>query len=189
MSNIHTFRVVPNLPEKLRPLAELARNLWWTWNPETAHLFRRLDPEIWEDSRHNPVELLGSLSQERLVTLANDDAVLAGMDRAIGLMNDYLQRASWFGKSYGDAQDFQVAYFGAEFGLHESLPICSGGLGVLAGDHLKSASDLGVPLVGVGLLYRMGFFRQVLSRDGWQQENHPAYDFDRLPLQPETVDG
>ncbi|MBD3161370.1 MAG: alpha-glucan family phosphorylase [Candidatus Eisenbacteria bacterium] len=188
MPNVRAFRVVPNLPERLRPLEDLARNLWWTWNPETAHLFRRLDPDLWEASHHNPVELLGSLTQERLDRLAGDEAVLSSMRRAVDELDEYIERTSWYANSFEAGDEMVVAYFSAEFGLHESLPIYSGGLGVLAGDHLKSSSDLGIPLVAVGLLYRRGYFRQYLSRDGWQQESHPAYDFFRLPLQQE-MDG
>lgn len=189
MPNVHTFRVVANLPERLRPLSLLARNLWWTWNPEAVHLFRRMDPDLWEEMRHNPVDLLGSLSQERLEALANNDAVTSTMDRVVNELSVYLSRKTWFQKTYEGEETASVAYFSAEFGLHESLPIYSGGLGVLAGDHLKSASDLGIPLVGVGLLYRRGYFRQYLNRDGWQQELHHAYDFDRLPLKIETREG
>lgn len=188
MPTVRTYRVVPNLPERLRPLGELARNLWWTWNPEAADLFRRLDPDLWEKTHHNPVDLLGSLSQDRLESLAADDAFLSNVERATAELRAYLSRKSWFETVHGVGTGLQVAYFCAEFGLHESLPIYSGGLGVLAGDHLKSASDLGLPLVGVGLLYRRGYFRQYLNRDGWQQEMHPAYDFERLALQLETTE-
>ncbi|MDM7916385.1 MAG: alpha-glucan family phosphorylase [Candidatus Eisenbacteria bacterium] len=189
MPTVRTFRVVPNLPERLQPLAVLARNLWWTWNPDAAEVFRRMDADQWERSRHNPVDLLGCLSQERLEGLASDEAFLASMDRAARDLEAYLTRRTWYERSRGEATGMQVAYFCAEFGMHESLPIYSGGLGVLAGDHLKSASDLGLPLAAVGLLYRRGYFRQYLSRDGWQQELHPVYDFERLPLSQETSEG
>jgi glycogen phosphorylase len=189
MPTVRTFRVIPNLPDRLIPLSILARNLWWTWTPEAADLFRRMDPDQWEKNHHNPVALLGSLTQDRLEALASDEAFLGNLDRMVGDLNAYLVRKTWFERAHGDATGLQVAYFSAEFGLHESLPIYSGGLGVLAGDHLKSASDLGLPLVGVGLLYRRGYFRQYLNRDGWQQEMHPEYDFERLPLHPEMVDG
>ncbi len=189
MPTVRTFRVVPNLPEKLWPLGVLSRNLWWTWTPEAGDLFRRMDPDLWERTRHNPVEMLGSLAQERLEELAADDVFLSNLERHIAEMNAYLSRRSWFERAHGEALGLRVAYFSAEFGIHESLPIYSGGLGVLAGDHLKSASDLGLPLCGVGLLYRRGYFRQYLNRDGWQQELHPIYDFERLPLIFETKDG
>jgi starch phosphorylase len=148
-----------------------------------------MDPDLWEKTRHNPVDLLGSLSQERLEQLTNDDAFLSVLDREMAELAAYTSRKGWYERSHPEAPGVRVAYFSAEFGIHESLPIYSGGLGVLAGDHLKSASDLGVPLVGVGLLYRRGYFRQYLSRDGWQQEIHPTYDFERLPLYPELRDG
>jgi len=189
MPTVCTFRVIPNLPEHLKPLGVLSRNLWWTWTPEAGDLFRRMDPDLWERTRHNPLEMLGSLSQDRLEELANDEVFLSNLDRHLADMNAYLGRRSWFERVHGDSVGLKVAYFSAEFGLHESLPIYSGGLGVLAGDHLKSASDLGIPLCAVGLLYRRGYFRQYLNRDGWQQELHPVYDFERLPLNFETNEG
>ncbi len=189
MPTVRKYRVVPNLPDRLLPLGILARNLWWTWTPDAADLFRRMEPDVWEKSRHNPVDLLGSLSQERLEDLANDDVFLSNLDRILGELNTYLSRRTWFERAHGESVGIRIAYFSSEFGLHESLPIYSGGLGVLAGDHLKSASDLGIPLVAVGLLYRRGYFRQYLNRDGWQQEIHPTYDFERLPLHFETIDG
>jgi len=189
MPTVRTFRVVPNLPERLLPLGILARNLWWTWVPYASDLFSRMDSDLWEKTRHNPVDLLGALPQERLEALAADDAFLSNMDQMVGDLNAYLGRRTWFEQVHGSSTDLQIAYFSAEFGLHESLPIYSGGLGVLAGDHLKSASDLGIPLVGVGLLYRRGYFRQYLNRDGWQQEVRTAYDFERLPLHLETAEG
>ncbi len=181
MPTVRKFRVVPNLPDRLLPLSILARNLWWTWNPDAADLFRRMDSDLWDKNHHNPVDLLGTLSQERLENLAGDEAFLANLDRIVGELNAYLVRKTWFERAHGDAMGLQIAYFSSEFGLHESLPIYSGGLGVLAGDHLKSASDLGLPLVGVGLLYRRGYFRQYLNRDGWQQELHPALRFRAAP--------
>ncbi len=189
MPTVRTFRVTPNLPDRLLPLGILARNLWWTWNPDAADLFRRMEPDVWDRNHHNPVDLLGSLSQERLEGLANDEGFLTSMERTVAELNAYLARKTWFEKVHGQSMGLSIAYFSAEFGLHESLPIYSGGLGVLAGDHLKSASDLGLPLIGVGLLYRRGYFRQYLNRDGWQQEIHNHHDFERLPLHLETLEG
>jgi glycogen phosphorylase len=189
MPSVRTFRVVPNLPDRLLPLGILARNLWWTWTPDAADLFRRMDSDQWERTRHNPVDLLGALSQDRLEELASDEVFLSNMDRVLAELNNYLSRRTWFERAHGENAGMSIGYFSAEFGLHESLPIYSGGLGVLAGDHLKSASDLGLPLVGVGLLYRRGYFRQYLSRDGWQQEVRPSYDFERMSLHFETVEG
>src|SRR5207302_9520483 len=124
--------------------------------------------------------------QSRLEELLHDDGFLAHMDRVEESLNHYMTSSTWFQETYGDDNLCRVAYFSMEFGIHESIPIYSGGLGVLAGDHLKSASELGVPLVGVGLMYREGYFRQYLNVDGWQQERYPENDFFNLPLIAET---
>jgi starch phosphorylase len=180
---IRTFTVLPSLPEKLQGLHRLAYNLWWSWNPEAIALFRRVDAELFESLDNSPVRLLGATQQRRWNELADDDGFLAHLERVLSSLDHYLNGATWFHDNYGKlAPEHRVAYFSAEFGLHESIPVYSGGLGVLAGDHLKSASDLGVPLVGVGLMYREGYFRQYLNPDGWQQERYPENDFFNLPL-------
>jgi glycogen phosphorylase len=187
MQPIRTFNVSPSLPQRLEPLRKLAYNLHWDWNVETKDLFRRLDPDLWESSRHNPVLMLGTISQARLLEVVEDEGFLAQMDRAARQLEDYLQERTWYQKQrIGHASDDKgqeyYAYFSAEFGLVDCLPVYSGGLGVLAGDHLKSASDLGLPLVGVGLLYQQGYFAQYLNADGWQQERYPINDFYNMPL-------
>jgi starch phosphorylase len=187
----HTFRVIPSLPDKLERLRQLAHNLWWSWNHEAIELFRRLDRDLWESTGHNPVLMLGSIRQERLEKVAEDDGFMAHCHRVCREFDRYLaSRGTWYQKTYGHAakqgpstdSDHRIAYFSAEFGLTESLGIYAGGLGILAGDHLKSASDLGLPLIGVGLLYQQGYFRQYLNPDGWQQELYPENDFYNLPL-------
>jgi starch phosphorylase len=182
----HTFRVIPSLPASLERLRELAGNLWWSWNHEAIELFRRLDRDLWETTHHNPVLMLGSISQERLEQVAEDDGFMAHCDRVCHEFDRYLAgRGTWFRKAYPDeGQDggMRIVYFSAEFGLTESLGIYAGGLGILAGDHLKSASDLGLPFVAVGLLYQQGYFRQYLNPDGWQQELYPENDFYNLPV-------
>ena len=182
MAHIHKFRVVPYLPEKLKPLMKIANNMWWVWNFEAIELFRRIDVEIWRDVGHNPVKLLGSVSQKTLEDAAESDSFLAHMERVEKELDLHMTRKSWFIETYPDLKDAQLAYFSAEFGIHECLSIYSGGLGVLAGDHLKSASELGLPLYGVGLLYRLGYFRQYLNLDGWQQERFPETDFHNIPV-------
>jgi starch phosphorylase len=188
---VKTFHVRPALPERLQPLEVLAYNLRWSWDHETISLFRRLDRDLWEESGHNPVLMLGSIAQERLREAAQDEAFLAHMDRVAGSLSEYEAGATtWYQKAYGPATRPLVAYFSMEFGLTECLPIYSGGLGILAGDHLKSASELGIPLVGVGLLYQKGYFRQYLTSEGWQQERYPVNDFSILPVHPcHTKDG
>jgi glycogen phosphorylase len=183
MKPIHTFAVVPKLPEPLELLRELAHNLRWSWNHDTIELFRRLDSDLWEDTGHNPVLMLGRIHQERLYTAAADESFLAHMDRASRDLHEYLSSSStWFNRVHGTSDNPLVAYFSAEFGLTECLSIFAGGLGILAGDHLKSASDLGIPLIGVGLLYQQGYFRQYLNSAGWQQEAYEDNDFQNLPV-------
>ncbi|MCZ2202796.1 alpha-glucan family phosphorylase [Cylindrospermopsis raciborskii] len=182
MQPIRKFNVSPSLPQLLEPLRKLAYNLHFDWNVETKDLFRRLDPDLWESSHHNPVLMLGTISQGRLLEVAEDEGFLAQMDRAARQLEDYLQERSWYQKQRNQPVKECYAYFSAEFGLVDCLPVYSGGLGVLAGDHLKSASDLGLPLVGVGLLYQQGYFAQYLNADGWQQERYPINDFYNMPL-------
>ncbi|HZY87955.1 MAG TPA: alpha-glucan family phosphorylase, partial [Gemmataceae bacterium] len=184
---IRTFTVLPQLPPRLQPLQKLAYNMWWCWNHEAAALFRRIDPDAFEALDHSPVKLLGYVEQSRIEQLLHDDGFLAHMDRVEEAFDAYMGAATWFQENYAaDAGPLCIAYFSAEFGIHESVPVYSGGLGVLSGDHLKSASDLGLPLVGVGLMYREGYFRQYLTTDGWQQERYPENDFFNLPLIPEA---
>jgi glycogen phosphorylase len=186
MQPIRKFNVSPSLPSQLAPLQDLAHNLYWDWNIEIKDLFRRLDRDLWESTRHNPVAMIAQVSQARMQEVASDDGFLAHMERATTALNDYLHSRDWYKKHHGTVENEQskpcFAYFCAEFGLVDCLPIYSGGLGVLAGDHLKSASDLGIPLVGVGLLYQQGYFAQYLGADGWQQERYPLNDFYNMPL-------
>ncbi len=165
-------------------LRELARNLWWTWQPNIVSLFRELDPGLWRETGHNPIEFLNRISPDNTSKLS--DVVLhSRIDYAFRRLSEYLKgEGTWGSVQAASLRTRPVAYFSAEFGLHESLPIYSGGLGVLAGDHLKSASDLGIPLVGVGLLYAEGYFRQSLGPDGWQQESYLDNNPDLLPIEP-----
>ena len=191
---LRTFTVLPHLPARLQGLQKLAYNLWWCWNYEAITLFRRIDEALFEEAEHSPVKLLAIAGQERLEQLVHDDGFLAHLDRVVQNLDHYLAAPTWFQETYGKAgtdpaalaSRYRTAYFSAEFGIHESIPIYSGGLGLLAGDHLKSASDLGLPLVGVGLMYREGYFRQYLNVDGWQQERYPENDFFNLPVTPEV---
>ncbi|MDD2898020.1 MAG: alpha-glucan family phosphorylase [Desulfuromonadaceae bacterium] len=179
---LHTFTVIPSLTEELAALQRIAYNLWWSWEIDAISLFRRLDADLWKSTRHNPVEMLGLLQQTMLDGLKNDEGFMAHLNKVDEKLTDYLSTKTWFENCCNGNSEMKIAYFSMEFGLHESLPIYSGGLGILAGDHLKSASDLGLPLVGVGLLYRQGYFRQYLNNEGWQQEYYPENDFYNLPL-------
>ena len=181
--SIRTFQVFPDLPQSLQPLLELAKNFWWVWQPDAVELFRRLDRKLWEDVNHNPIKMLGQISQAKLATASGDDGYLAHLTRVYTAFKKHLSDPGWFKEAHADKSKLQIAYFSAEFGLHESLPIYSGGLGILAGDHLKSASELGMPLIGIGLLYRNGYFQQYLSNDGWQQESYPELDFYNLAVE------
>jgi starch phosphorylase len=184
---VDSFRVVPRIPEKLQGLRELAYNLLWAWDEEIRALFLRLDRELWETTGQNPVLMLGRVSQERLELCAQDDSYRAFHDRVVARYRAYLAEHTAWDKRVG--QRPLVAYFSAEYGLSESLPIYSGGLGVLAAHHLKSASDLGVPIVAIGLLYQEGYFRQYLTSDGWQHESYPVNDFYNLPVKLVTSKG
>jgi len=204
MFTVHKFNIVPSLPEKLLPLKGLAYDLFWVWSHEAFELFRRMDRELWEESRHNPVKLLGSIKQEKLEKLAQDDGFVNNLERVLVRLDSYRNDHTWYQKKHDPfssshagigeekttrktkpKKGMRIAYFSAEFGLTECIPIYSGGLGVLAGDHLKSASDMGIPLVGVGLLYQQGYFRQYLNADGWQMESYPDNDFFNMPMSVE----
>lgn len=184
---VTTVSVVPRLPKPLARLTDLACNLRFSWDQETLSLFRRLDPELWEATHHNPVALLGRISQERLESARNDPAFMAHLEHVCEDFDTYMAaKNTWFKETYGNHGNGKkppvIAYFSMEFGLTECLQNYSGGLGVLSGDHLKSASDLNIPLVGVGLIYQEGYFQQYLNVDGWQQEQYPINDFANLPL-------
>jgi starch phosphorylase len=185
-ARIQSFRVVPYLPEQLRPLIEIAHNLWWSWTYEAVELFTRLDRDLWETCGHNPVMLLGSISQEKLDRAANDRSYVHLVRTVHSQLLEHMQHRGWFAEAAGSLattdKPFKVAYFCAEFGLTECFQIYSGGLGLLAGDHLKAAADLGLPLVGVGLFYRQGYFHQYLNPDGYQQETYPDLDAPNQPV-------
>jgi len=179
---VGTFNVIPSLPKPLEPLREIIYNVYWSWNQDAIRLFRRMDRKLWEDSHHNPVVLLGKISQERLEELAKDDGFISHMNRIYVQLNVYLQELTWYQKNVNSNDKPYIAYFSAEFGLSDCLQIYSGGLGVLSGDHLKSASDLGIPLIAIGLCYKEGYFQQYLTADGWQQEKYELTDFYNEPM-------
>jgi starch phosphorylase len=183
MPKVCSFTVLPALPDALKALESISRNLFWCWNADFIELFKRIDSNLWTACGHNPVKLLASLSQQRLDELAGNQGFLSEIQRVEEKLKSYLDGPTWFEKAYSKSTEPVIAYFCAEFGIHECLPLYSGGLGVLAGDHLKSASDLGVPLVGVGLLYQKGYFRQYLNVDGWQEEMYLENDFHSMPLE------
>ena len=187
MKPLRQFTVVPTLPPNLEPLRELALNLWWTWDREALDLFRHLDAGLWEKTYHNPVAMLGQISQEQLDAASKNSMFLARLEVIHRKFKEYHKTSSWFETNHNDDAlcNLQIAYFSMEFGLTECMPLYSGGLGVLAGDHLKSTSYLGLPFVAVGLLYQHGYFRQTLTADGWQMADYPTNDFYNMPIQPE----
>lgn len=172
-----------SLPRRIKRLEELAFNLWWVWHPEAQRLFKEIDALLWEGSYHNPVVFLRDCDRARLNAATQDRYFLDIYDQVMREFDRYMQeKDTWFSKTYPELKDELMAYFSFEFGLHESLMVYAGGLGILSGDHLKESSDLGIPLVGVGFVYTYGYFSQRISEDGWQQAENVPIDFDALPL-------
>lgn len=180
------IREIPNsfsLPYRIKRLADLAHNLWWVWNPEAARMFKEIDPLTWEESNHNPVVFLRKVEPTTFDDLIKDRYFLERYDRIMRDFDAYMKsKDTWFSRTYPQLLDDEVAYFSFEYGLHESLMVYAGGLGVLSGDHLKESSDLGIPLVGVGFLYTYGYFSQKITEDGWQEARNVQIVYDDLPL-------
>ncbi len=173
------------LPHGLIRLSELSQNLWWSWTPEARQLFESIDPTLWALTHHNPVKLLTDVKPERLLQLADDHSYLRQYTAVLRLFDAYRANGhSWFSTKHADLAQTAIAYFSAEFGLHTSIPIYSGGLGILAGDHCKEASDLGVPLVGIGFMYPQGYFRQRITTEGWQEAAYWPFNPADSPIHP-----
>jgi glycogen phosphorylase len=176
---------IPYLPARIEGLSSIVMNLWWSWSREARTLFHSIDPLLWHRARHNPIDFLCQVDPARMAACASDTSFLRRYDEVMARMTNALTTPdTWFSRTYPGYSDGPLAYFCAEFGLHASVPIYSGGLGVLAGDHCKSASDFGVPMIGVGLLYMKGYFDQRLRLDGWQEDSDEEYDVARTPLEP-----
>ncbi len=172
-----------HLPRRLNRLGKLAYNLWWTWTPDAQRIFQRIDPYLWETVYHNPVRFLHSVSHARLEEMTHDRYFLDFYDKVLHHFDEYMNaHNTWFNRAYPRQRHNLVAYFSSEFGLHETLPIYAGGLGVLSGDHLKGSSDLGLPMVAVGFLYTQGYFSQKISEDGWQEARNVRLKFEELPI-------
>ena len=177
--------VTPQLPERIKDLSTIANNLWWSWNSEFLRLFKQIDIDLWERVEKNPVKFLKLVSQEKLNDILQDNSFLKQYDETLVNFNNYMNsKNTWFSKKYPNNKNDLIAYFSAEYGLDEILPIYSGGLGILSGDHLKSASDLGIPLVGVGLLYKNGYFNQKIEGYGIQTSEYNNIDLENLPINP-----
>jgi len=183
-NNFH--KVFPNhyhLPERINRLGELAYNLWWVWNPIGLRIYLQLDRRLWEKVNHNPIAFLHQIDQEKLTAAVKDKYFLEEYDHVMAEFDAYMSnKKTWFAQQYPDLKDRQIAYFSFEFGLHESMPFYAGGLGILAGDHLKEASDLGLPLIGVGFIYKQGYFVQKITEDGWQETSNYHFDFEEMPI-------
>ncbi len=177
--------VNPQLPKRIEKLSEISNNLWWSWNTEFLRLFQKIDQDLWEQSNKNPVKFLKHVSQEKLEKVAKDIAFLREYDKIADNFENYINsKNTWFSNKYPENKNDLIAYFSAEYGLDETIPIYSGGLGILSGDHLKSASDLGIPLVAVGLLYKNGYFHQKINGYGGQETEYHSIDLSDMPINP-----
>ena len=175
--------VTPQLPERIKDLSKIANNLWWSWNSEFLRLFKQIDIDLWERVEKNPVKFLKLVSQEKLNGILQDNSFLKQYDEMLENFNNYMNsKNTWFSKKYPNNKNDLIAYFSAEYGLDEIVQIYSGGLGILSGDHLKSASDLGIPLVAVGLLYKNGYFHQKINAYGEQETEYRNLDISSLPI-------
>ena len=177
--------VNPQLPKRIEKLSEISNNLWWSWNTEFLRLLKKMDGDLWEQSGKNPVKFLKHISQERLEAMSKDLGFLKEYDKVVSNFDGYMNsKNTWFAKKYPEEKNDLIAYFSAEYGIDETMPIYSGGLGILSGDHLKSASDLGIPLVAVGLLYKNGYFNQKINGYGDQETEYKNIDLYDLPITP-----
>ncbi|MCP4428077.1 MAG: glycosyltransferase family 1 protein [Chloroflexi bacterium] len=173
------------IPQKINRLPELAYNLWWSWTPDARELFRRLDFPLWRRTQHNPVQMLQELSADKLEAAAQDGAFIRQYNKVMMMYDREIENGhSWFHTTYPDSTEKTIAYFSFEFGLHNSLPIYSGGLGILSGDHAKEASDLGLPFIGVGFMYPQGYFRQRIPSHGWQEAVYQQLDMGQTAIRP-----
>ena len=185
MYTFNRIKVNPQLPKRIEKLSVIANNLWWSWNTNFLKLFKEIDIDVWERVGKNPVKFLKRVSQEKLEEAANNQEFLKQYDKFVKDFEDYIKsKNTWFSKKHPENEGDLIAYFSAEYGLDETIPIYSGGLGILSGDHLKSASDLGVPLIAVGLLYKNGYFWQTINGAGVQETEYRDLDIDDLPIIP-----
>ncbi len=191
MLKLESELIFTPMPERIIRLRELAYNLWWAWHPEAQDLYRQIDPDLWELEYHNPVSFLREVRERRLNEIADSEAYLKQYDEVMANFDAYMNTTdTWFTRNYPQLQGHSIAYFSAEFGIHESLPIYSGGLGILSGDHTKEASDMGLPLIAIGFIYPQGYFRQQLDHSGWQFAEYNKLDFANVPATPaRTADG
>ena len=175
--------VNPQLPKSIERLSEIAENLWWSWNTEFLRIFKMIDIDLWERCGKNPIKFLKLVEQEKLERAANNAEIIKAYKENVDNFDAYIKsKNTWFNKKYPNNKEDMIGYFSAEYGLDETIPIYSGGLGILSGDHLKSASDLGIPMIAVGLLYKNGYFNQVIDKFGNQQTQYRDVELDNLPI-------
>ena len=187
---IHSFNVQPNLPENIKFLEELANDMWFTWNWQAILLFVQVDAKLWTAAKRNPKWFLGCVPQKRLEELSKDENFVNNLNKVKEAYYSYKNNQhTWYHEHRHENGNLLTAYFSMEYGIGEGLPIYSGGLGMLAGDHMKSASDLGMPIIGVGLFYKQGYVQQVLNREGWQNEEYPDNDWAHMPVERVMKDG
>lgn len=187
---IHSFNVQPNLPENIKFLEELANDMWFTWNWQAILLFVQVDPKLWTAAKRNPKWFLGCVPQKRFEELSKDETFVNNLNKVKEAYYNYKNNQhTWYQEHRRENGNLLTAYFSMEYGIGEGLPIYSGGLGMLAGDHMKSASDLGMPIIGVGLFYKQGYVQQVLNREGWQNEEYPDNDWAHMPVERVMKDG
>lgn len=186
MNIVGQLSVFPKLPEKITRLQDIANNLWWSWTPDAQDLYSQLDPALWTAVNQNPVKFLRNVAQQKLDAAAQDKTYISAYKAVVREFDAYMapDASTWFNRTHADKLDQVIAYFSAEFGLHEALPIYSGGLGILSGDHCKEASDLGLPFIGVGFLYPQGYFTQRIDNTGRQQAAYEKIDFAEVPATP-----
>ncbi len=177
--------VIPKVPERIDRLEDLAYNLWWSWNTDALKLFKLIDIELWNQCNKSPVKFINNVEQSKLEAAAKNEEFLSQYDLILSKFDSYMNEAkTWFSKTYPENKNNTIAYFSAEYGLDESFPVYSGGLGILSGDHCKSASDLGLPFVAIGLLYRQGYFNQKINKEGWQETTYTELEPSELPIKP-----
>ena len=182
--NIREYEIQVSLPQELKVLESIANNLWWAWNTPATALFKSINPAMWDSSLHNPIAVISSIDKAKAQELITDAVFMSELNIVNQSFEQYMKLPRWYGSEYKDNSDMLVAYFSAEYGIHESVQLYSGGLGILSGDHCKSTSDMGIPLIAVGLLYRHGYFHQYTNSDGWQQEEYPNNEFYEMPIKP-----
>ena len=181
----NTITIRPKLPEKIERLEEISNNLWWSWNIEFLRVLRDIDKDVWKACDKNPIKFLKNVPQEKLEEAALNEDFLQKYNEVVEYYDSYINsKSTYFSKKYPNNKNDVIAYFSAEYGLDETIPIYSGGLGILSGDHLKSASDLGLPLVGVGLLYKEGYFNQKITVKGEQLSEYQEIDINNMPIYP-----